>query len=119
MYKTVQVFKTQIFQNDVNALSFKENNFTYKRTRSLVIMIEEGLNFSHIIKIEHKAFEKPLFKMHIKGDLYIIFTLEETKSLDYTLTLLRCVRLNVLTDAVETLDTEGVVSPCDFKDFWA
>jgi mRNA-degrading endonuclease YafQ of YafQ-DinJ toxin-antitoxin module len=118
MDKTVQVFKTQIFQNDVNALSFKDNNFTYKQTRSLVNMIKDGLNFSHIIKIEDKAFEKPLFKMHIKGDLYIIFTLEETKPSDYTFTLRRCVRLNDLTEAIETLDTEGVVSPYSFKDFW-
>jgi hypothetical protein len=121
MNKTVQIFKSPIFQNDVNALSFKDNNFTYKRTRSLFTMIEEGLNFSHIIKFEYKAFTKPLFKMKIKADLYIVFTLEETTPLEYTLTLLRCLRSIVFTEVVENLDQGEVCTPFVFSktgDLW-
>jgi hypothetical protein len=115
----VSTFKSQHFQNDVNALSFKDNNFTFKRTRSLAIMIAENMDYSHIVKLEKIGFDKPLFNMKIKGDLSVIFTLENTDlSPNFTLTFLRAVRLEQLAEAVEALDNEEVYSAFNFKDFW-
>jgi hypothetical protein len=118
MSTQVATFKSTHFQDDVNALSFKENNFTYKRTRYLAIMIVENYDYSHIVKLEKKGFKKPLFKMKIKGDLSVIFTLENPKQSEFNLTFLRAVRLPQLEEAVETLDTEEAYSAFDFKDFW-
>jgi hypothetical protein len=115
----VTTYKSVNFQNDVNALSFKENNFTFKRTRSLAEMIKSGLNFSHLVKIEKKGFQKPLYTMKIQKDLVVILILEENvPASDYTLTFLRAVRLHQLEEAVKSLDTEGVYSAFNFKDFW-
>jgi hypothetical protein len=115
----VTTYKSVNFQNDVNALSFKENNFTFKRTRSLAIMIAENYDYSHIVKLEKMGFDKPLYTMKIQKDLTVILILEHNaNSSDYTLTLLRAVRLHQLAEAVESLDTEEVYSAFNFKDFW-
>jgi mRNA-degrading endonuclease YafQ of YafQ-DinJ toxin-antitoxin module len=119
MSTQVTTFKSAHFQNDVNALSFKDNNFTFKRTRSLAIMIAENNDYSHIVKLEKVGFDKPLFSVKIKGDLRVIFTLEKAESsLNFTLTFLRAVVLDQLAEAVETLDTEEAYSAFNFKDFW-
>jgi hypothetical protein len=119
MSTQVATFKSAHFQNDVNSLSFKDNNFTFKRTRSLAIMIAENYDYSHIVKLEKIGFNKPLFSMKIKGDLRVILTLEKADLLpNFTLTFLRAVRLHQLEEAVETLDTEEAYSAFNFKDFW-
>jgi hypothetical protein len=119
MSTQVTTFKSTHFQNDVNELSFKDNNFTFKQTRSLAIMIAENNDYSHIVKLEKKGFEKPLFTMKIKGDLRVIFALEKADLLpNFTLTFLRAVRLSQLEEAVETLDIESAYSAFNFKDFW-
>jgi hypothetical protein len=119
MSAQIATYKSQHFQNDVNALSFKENNFTFKRTRSLGEMIKSELNFSHIVKIEKKGFDKPLYTMKIQKDLVVILIFEHNANgLDYALTLLRAVRLHQLAEAVETLDVEEICPVYDFKVFW-
>lgn len=119
MESQVQTYKSPHFQNDVNALSFKENNFTFKRTRSLGETLKAGNNISHLVKIEKNGFDKPLFAEKIKGDLWVILTLENNPAKsEYTLVFLRAVRQNQLAEAVESLDTEGVYSSFSFKDFW-
>jgi hypothetical protein len=115
----VSTFKSPHFQNDVNALSFKDNNFTFKQTRSLAIMIAENRNYSHIVKLEKNGFDKPLFSLKIKRDLRVILTLEKAESSpNFTLTFLRAVLLDQLAEAVEALDTEEAYSAFNFKDFW-
>jgi hypothetical protein len=115
----ITTYKSVNFQNDVNALTFKENNFTFKRTRSLGEMLKSGLNFSHIIKIEKEGFQKPLYSMKIQKDLVVILILEHAANgSDYALTLLRAVRLHQLAEAVESLDSDEAYSAFNFKDFW-
>ena len=115
----VTTYKSQHFQNDVNALSFKENNFTFKRTRSVPEMLKNGNDMSHLIKIEKEGFQKPLYTMKIQKDLVVILILENKDNRsDYALTFLRAVRLHQLSEAVESLDTEEVYSAFNFKDFW-
>ncbi|MFM2269278.1 MAG: hypothetical protein RL757_2719 [Bacteroidota bacterium] len=114
----VATYKSQHFQNEVNELSFKENNFVFKRTRSLMLMIQENLNYSHIVKIEKKDFPKPLYQMKIAKDLRVILTLEEDAPSEFTLTLLRAIRLHQLDEAVEILAADETCSSFNFKDFW-
>jgi hypothetical protein len=121
MNKNVQIFKAPIFQNEVNALSFKENNFTFKMTRLLVEMLKAEHDISHLVKIDKIGFEKPLYAMKTKKDIRVILILESNDfSPEYTLTLLRCVRLHDLTEVVETLDTEMECAPFEFRfnEFW-
>lgn len=111
----VQVFKTEIFQNEVNALSFKENNFTFKMTRSLVEMLKSGHDVSHLAKIDKIGFEKPLFTIKTKKDIRVILTLESNDfSPEYTLRLLRCVRSEELEDTVKTFDFSDIGKPFEF-----
>jgi hypothetical protein len=115
----VTTYKSVNFQNDVNALSFKENNFTFKRTRCVPEGLKNGYDMSHLIKIEKKGFQKPLYTMKIQKDLTVILILEHNAhSSDYALTLLRAIRLHQLEEAVESLDTAEVYSAFNFKDFW-
>jgi hypothetical protein len=108
----VQTYKSQFFQNDVNALSFNENNFTFKRTRALVEMIKSGSNFSHLIKVEKEGFEKPLFVQKIQKDLQVLLILEEfSLPTDYNVTFLRAFRSH-------QLDATEAYSAFNFKDFW-
>jgi hypothetical protein len=119
MSTQVSTYKSPHFQNDVNALSFKENNFTFKRTRSVPEGLKNGYDMSHLIKIEKEGFQKPLYTMKIQKDLVVILILEHNANKsDYALTLLRAVRLHQLEGAVETLDTEEAYSAFNFKDFW-
>jgi arabinogalactan endo-1,4-beta-galactosidase len=119
MIVQVATYKSQHFQNDVNALSFKENNFTFKRTRSVPEGFKNGYNMSHLIKIEKEGFQKPLYTMKIQKDLVVILILEHNvPASDYRLTLLRAVRLHQLEEAVKSLDVEEVYSAFNFKDFW-
>jgi hypothetical protein len=119
MSAQIATYKSQHFQNDVNALSFKENNFTFKRTRSVPEGLKNGFNMSHLIKIEKEGFQKPLHTMKIQKDLVVILILEHNANgLDYALTLLRAVRLHQLAEAVETLDVEEICPVYDFKVFW-
>jgi arabinogalactan endo-1,4-beta-galactosidase len=115
----VTTYKSVNFQNDVNALSFKENNFTFKRTRSVPEGFKNGYNMSHLVKIEKDGFQKPLYTMKIQKDLTVLMILEHNvNSFDYVLTFLRAVRLHQLEEAIESLDVEEVYSAFNFKDFW-
>jgi hypothetical protein len=119
MSTQVATFKSPHFQNDVNALSFKDNNFTFKQTRTLAILIAENANYAHIVKLEKIGFDKPLFSLKIKGDLRVILTLEKADLLpNFTLTFLRAIRLHQVDEAVEALDTDEAYSSFNFKDFW-
>jgi hypothetical protein len=115
----VTTYKSVNFQNDVNALSYKENNFTFKRTRSVPEGLKNGYDMSHLIKIEKKGFQKPLYTMKIQKDLTVMLILEHNANrTDYALTLLRAVRLHQVAEAVEILDSEEAYSAFNFKDFW-
>jgi hypothetical protein len=115
----VTTYRSVNFQNDINALSFKENNFTFKRTRSLGEMLKSGLDISHLVKIEKDGFDKPLFAEKIKGDLWVILTLENNPSKsEYTIVFFRAIRLHQLEEAVELLDADEAYSAFNFKDFW-
>lgn len=121
MDKTVQIFRSLHFQNDVDALTFKESSFTFKQTRTLVESLKTGLNVSHLQKTDKSSFEKPLFTLKIQKDLKVLLTLEKNDiAPDYTLTLLRVVQLPHLQEAVETLDTEELCLPFEFEfnGFW-
>jgi hypothetical protein len=71
MEAQVETYKSKIFEDDINLLSFKESNFTFKRTRSLIEMLKSGLNVSHLVKIDKNGFEKPLYLMKIMKDLRV------------------------------------------------
>jgi hypothetical protein len=121
MDKTVQIFRSLYFQNDVNFLSFKESNFTFKQTRTLVEMLKSGHNVSRLQKMEKPGFEKPHFALKIQKDLRVLLSLKHnTSPPNYTLKLLWAVRLNQLEEAVDRLDTEGVCLPFEFvfNGFW-
>ncbi len=119
MNKTIQIFRSTHFQNDVNLLTFAASNFTFKQTRSLVEMLKSDNNVSHLEKIDKIGFDKPLFTSKIQKDLRVLLTLEVRPiQPDYTLTFLRAIRLSCVQEAVETLDTEDVCAPFEFDDFW-
>ena len=81
----VTTYKSQHFQNDVNALSFKENNFTFKRTRSVPEMLKNGNDMSHLIKIEKEGFQKPLYTMKIQKDLVVMAIMTFLSVEDWTI----------------------------------
>jgi hypothetical protein len=115
----IETYKSQNFQNDVNALSFKENNFTFKLTRALVEMFKSGSNFSHLVKVEKAGFEKPLFVQKIQKDLRVLLILEEFSSpTAYKVTFLRAFRVHQLDETLETLDETEAYSAFNFNDFW-
>ncbi len=119
MNKTIQIFRSLHFQNDVNLLTFKESRFTFKQTRALVEMLKSSMNVSHLEKIDKIGFDTPLFTSKIQKDLRVLLTLETHPTApDYTLTLLRVIRLPLVQEAVDTLDTEEVCAPFKFDDFW-
>jgi hypothetical protein len=119
MTHQVRICKSQHFQNDVDALSFKDNNFTFKQTRTLTLLIEANGNYSHLIALENENLEKPLYRLKIKGDLNVILTLEEnTVPPESVVTFLRAVRLTQLEEAIEGLDINEVFIAFDFSDFW-
>ncbi len=121
MDKTVQIFRSTHFQNDVNLLTYKESNLTFKLTRLLAEMLKSEHNVSHLQKIDKIGFKKPLFALKIQKDLKVLLTLEKNDSVpDYTLTLLRVTQLPHLQEAVDTLDTEEVFLPFEFEfnGFW-
>jgi arabinogalactan endo-1,4-beta-galactosidase len=114
----VTTYKSPHFQNDVNALSFKENNFTFKRTRSVPEGLKNGYDMSHLIKIEKEGFQKTLYAMKIQKDLVVILILENPSIGEYKLTFLRAIRLYQLDEAVEKLDADETYIAFNFKDFW-
>jgi hypothetical protein len=116
MEQKVEVYKSTHFYADLEHLSFKESNFTFKMARSLVEMLKSGHNISHLIKIEKRGFDKPLYALKTMKDLRFILILEEK----FKLTLLRVIRLNQLEEAIDTLDTDEVCTPFEFvfNGFW-
>ncbi len=121
MDKTVQIFRSLHFQNDVDALTFKESSFTFKQTRTLLEMLKSENNLSHLEKIDKIGFEKPLFALKIQKDLRVLLTLEENPELpNYSLTFLRAIRVPKIADAVETLETDEICTPFEFlpNGFW-
>jgi hypothetical protein len=116
----VETYKSAFFEDDIMLLSYKESNFTFKRTRSLIQMLKNGLETSHLVKIDKIGFEKPLYLMKIMKDLNVILTLEENSfSPEYTVKFLRAIRLNHLEETIESLDDEGSYSALNFSNFWA
>jgi hypothetical protein len=115
----VEVYICEIFKQDIHFLSYKESNFTFKRTRALVQMLKNGLETSHLVKIDKNGFEKPLYWMKIMKDLRVILTIEENLfSPEYTVKFLRAIQLNQLEEAVGLLDSEMTYSSFNFSNFW-
>jgi hypothetical protein len=93
------------YEIDVKSLSFKEANFIFKQTRTLVEMLKSGLNVSHLVKIEKDGFDKPHYIQKIQKDLRVLLILEEfPTSPEYKVTFLRAFRLQDLDEVIEKLD---------------
>jgi precorrin-6B methylase 1 len=118
MEAQVETYISKVFENDIKLLSFKESNFTFKRTQSLIEMLKNGLNTSHLVKIEKNGFDKPLYLMKIMKDLTVILTLEENSfTPEYTVKFLRILRLNQLVEVLESLENEEEYSALNFSNF--
>ncbi len=113
MNNDIQVFKSSLFQKQVNSLTFKENNFVFKKCRALVEMIKAGLNISNLEKIEKQGFELPLYLMKTQKNWRVILTLDQNNKLTY----LRLIELKDLEKTLEALHLDDIF-PCDFKVFW-
>lgn len=113
MNNAITVFKSGLFQEQVNSLTFKENNFAFKKCRALVEMIKADLYISHLEKIEKQGFELPLYLMKTQKNWRVILTLDQNNILTY----LRLIELKDVETALETLHLDDVF-PCDFKVFW-
>ena len=113
MGKEVLVYKSKIFQEQVNKLTYKENNFVFKKCRALAEMIKANLNISHLEKIEYANFYSPLYLMKTQKDWRVMLTLDDHNKL----TFLRMVTLKDIEMSIDTLDLENIYS-YDFKEFW-
>lgn len=113
MEKEVFVYKSKIFQEQVNSLTFKENGFAYKQCRTLVEMIKAETNIGHLKKIEKLNFNLPLYIMKTQKECRVILTLEDNNKL----TFLRLVTLDDVQTTIESLHLDDI-SPYDFKEFW-
>lgn len=109
--------ESSTFKQERLALNYKQSNFTYKRLRTLSIMLSEGSNVSHLIAVENLP---NFFLQKIYKDLFVIISIKN----DELINGINLIFHTLITDLImiksfETASIESKLYDVDLKKFWS
>jgi hypothetical protein len=115
MENIVKCYETKPFQCERLLLDQKQNNFTFKKLRTLSIMLAEGLNIEHLIALTD---EPNFFFQKINKELFVLLSITNNELNNNTDLIFYSIVQQINTKLSIPKDKNTVFYKLNFNEFW-
>jgi hypothetical protein len=114
----VQTFLFHSFIELLKNLDEKQNYFTFKKCRTLVKMMEDGLNIDHLVKMDAPSLGDSIYKLKIQNTMGVIIQLYKTSINDVHINFITICQEETIDVVLSNINLQDKVKAFDWKNFW-